>query len=207
LIIRPPGFDVGKLRPKVMLHIHISEEALLSYHNGKPGIAGGPCRLEGVGPLTLGQVRRFLADTGCEVKVQPVIDPQNTPAVDSYEIPRRIREAMFLRMPASCFPYATATQHMDLDHTIAYRSPARGGPPRQTGVHSLGPLIRFEHRVKTHGRWRVRQPEPGVWIWRSPRHVHYLVTNAGTYSLGDGPFARRIWHAAAPAKQRAGPTP
>jgi hypothetical protein len=66
LIIRPPGFDVGKLRPKVMLHIHISEEALLSYHNGKPGIAGGPCRLEGVGPLTLGQVRRFLADTGCE---------------------------------------------------------------------------------------------------------------------------------------------
>ena len=82
------------------------------------------------------------------MKVQPVIDPQDTPAVDSYEIPRRIREAMFLRMPASCFPYATATQHMDLDHTIAYRSPARGGPPRQTGVHSLGPLIRFEHRVK-----------------------------------------------------------
>jgi hypothetical protein len=174
LIIRPPGFDVGKLRPKVMLHIHISEEALFSYHNGKPGIAGGACRLEGVGPLTLGQVRRFLTDTGCEVKVQPVIDPQDTPAVDSYEIPRRIREAMFLRMPASCFPYATATQHMDLDHTIAYRSPARGGPPRQTGVHSLGPLIRFEHRVKTHDRWRVRQPEPGVWIWRSPRHFHYL---------------------------------
>ena len=106
--------------------------------------------------------------------MQPVIDPQDTPAVDSYEIPRRIREAMFLRMPASCFPYATATQHMDLDHTIAYRSPARGGPPRQTGVHSLGPLIRFEHRVKTHDRWRVRQPEPGVWIWRSPRHFHYL---------------------------------
>jgi hypothetical protein len=174
-----PSWRVGKLRPKVMLHIHISEEALLSYHNGKPGIAGGACRLEGVGPLTLGQVRRFLADTGCEVKVQPVIDPQNTPAVDSYEIPRRIREAMFLRMPASCCPYATATQRMDLDHTIAYRSPARGGPPGQTGVHSLGPLIRFEHRGKTHGRWRVRQPEPGVWIWRSPHHVHYLVTKRG----------------------------
>jgi hypothetical protein len=57
--------------------------------------------------ITLGQVRRFLAGTGCVVKkVQPIIDPQETPPVDGYEIPRRIREAMFLRMPASCFPYA-----------------------------------------------------------------------------------------------------
>jgi hypothetical protein len=181
-----------------MLHIHLSEEALLSYHNGKLGITGGVCRLEGVGPITLGQVRRFLRDTGCDLTVQPVIDPQNVPAVDSYEIPRRIREAIFLRMPASCFPYATATQRMDLDHTIPYHPPARGGPPGQTGVATLGPLIRFEHRVKTHGRWRVRQPEPGVWIWRSPHNAHYLVSNAGTYNLGDGPFARRVWRAAVP---------
>jgi hypothetical protein len=198
LIIRPPGIDVARLRPHVMLHIHLSEEALLSYHNGKPGIAGGACRFEGIGPITLGQVYRFLHDTGCDVKVQPVIDPQNVPAVDSYEIPRRIREAMFLRMPASCFPYATGTQRIGLDHTIAYRPPVRGGPPGQTGVATLGPLIRFEHRVKTHGRWRVRQPEPGVWIWRSRHNAHYLVTNAGTYNLGEGRFARRIWHAAAP---------
>jgi hypothetical protein len=198
LIIRPPGVDLAKLRPRVMLHIHLSEEALLSYHNGKLGIAGGVCRLEGVGPITLGQVRRFLRDTGCDVTVQPVIDPQNVPAVDSYEIPRRIREAMFLRMPASCFPYATATQRMDLDHTIPYHPPTRGGPPGQTGVATLGPLIRFEHRVKTHGRWRVRQPEPGVWIWRPPHNAHYLVSNAGTYNLGDGPFARRVWRAAVP---------
>jgi hypothetical protein len=114
-----------------MLHIHLSEEALLSYHNGKLGITGGVCRLEGVGPITLGQVRRFLRDTGCDVTVQLVIDPQNVPAVDSYEIPRRIREAIFLRMPASCFPYATATQRMDLDHTIPYHPPTRGGPPGQ----------------------------------------------------------------------------
>jgi hypothetical protein len=77
-----------------------------------------------------------LADTGCDVKVQPVIDPQNTPAVDSYEIPRRIREAMFLRMPASCFPYATATQCMDLDHTIAYRPPAVDRPAKLASTAS-----------------------------------------------------------------------
>jgi hypothetical protein len=60
------------------------------------------------------------------VKLQPVIDPQDTPPVDGYEIPRRIREAMFLRMP-------------DLDHTKSYQPLARGGPPGQTGVHALGP--------------------------------------------------------------------
>jgi hypothetical protein len=134
-----------------------------------------------------------------------VIDPQDSPPVDSYEIPRRIREAMFLRMPASCFPFAAGTGRLELDHTKPYIPLARGGPPGQTGVHGLGPLIRFEHRVKTHGRWQVRQPEPGAWLWRSPHGAHYLVTNAGTHNLGDGSFARRIWRAAAPSRPRAVP--
>jgi hypothetical protein len=97
LITRPAGVDVRKLRPKVMLHIHLSHEALLAADL----LGGGVARVEGVGPLTLGQLRRFLGDTGCDIRVQPVIDPQDTPPVDGYEIPRRIREAMFLRMPAS----------------------------------------------------------------------------------------------------------
>jgi hypothetical protein len=197
LIIRPSGIDVRKLRPKVVLHVHLSQEALSAFTDGGLGLIGGAARLEGVGPITLGQVRRFLGDTDCDVSVQPVIDPQDTPAVDGYEIPRRIREAMFLRMPASCFPYAAATQRMDLDHTKAYLPAARGGPPSQTGVHNLAPMIRFEHRIKTHSRWRVRQPEPGVLIWRSPHRRYYLVTNAGTQYLGDGQFARRVWRAAA----------
>jgi hypothetical protein len=180
LITRPSGVDASKLRPQVMLHIHLSQEALLAFTDDKPGIVGGAARLEGIGPTTLGQVRRFLADTACQVRVQPVIDPEDTPPVDSYEIPRRIREAMFLRMPASCFPYAARTQRMDLDHTKPYLPLGRGGPPGQTGVHGLGPLGRTEHRIKTHSRWRVRQPEPGVWIWRPPHWNYYLVTNAGT---------------------------
>jgi hypothetical protein len=184
------------------LHIHLSEEALTS-HQCSSRFGGGVARMESVGPITLGQVQRFLADTKCEVRVQPVIDPQDTPPVDGYEIPRRIREAMFLRMPASCFPYAAHTGRLELDHTISYKPPAWGGPSGQTSVDKLGPLIRFEHRVKTHGRWRVRQPEPGVWIWRSPHGAHYLVSIAGTHTLGDGPFARRVWRAATPT----GPPP
>jgi hypothetical protein len=203
LIIQPAGVDPQKLRPQVVLHIHLSEEAVLSYRDGKPGMCVGVGRFEGVGPVTLGQVRRFLADTGCDINVRPVIDPEDTPPADGYEIPRRIREAMFLRMPASCFPYAANTGRLELDHAVPYLPPARGGPPGQTGVHNLGPLLRFEHRIKTHGGWRVRQPEPGVWIWRSPHQAYYLVTNAGTHNLGDGPFAQRLWHAATSTRRRA----
>ena len=77
-------------------------------------------RMDGVGPVTLEQVRRFLGQTSCKVTVQPVIDPVDVSAVDCYEIPRRMKEAMFLRMPASCFPYAAGARRMDLGHTKPY---------------------------------------------------------------------------------------
>ena len=118
LIIRPSGVDLAKLRPRVMLHIHLSEEALLSYHNGKLGVAGGVCRLEGVGPITLGQVRRFLRDTGCNVTVQPVIDPQNVPAVDSYEI----RDGSGRPCSSGCQPAAFRTRLQPNGWTSTTRS-------------------------------------------------------------------------------------
>ena len=80
---------------------------------------------------------------------------------------------------------------------MPYRTLDRGGPPGQTAIGNLGPLSRSEHRLKTHSRWRVRQPEPGVYLWRSPTKAHYLVTNAGTFTLGDGSFAKIIWDATA----------
>jgi hypothetical protein len=180
-----------------MLHIHLSEEALLSYHNGKLGIAGGVGRLEGVGPITLGQVRRFLRDTGCDLTVQP----SSIRRTSQQSTVTKFRDGSGRPCSSGCQPAAFRTRLQPNAWTSTTRSVTarpRGGPPGQTGVATLGPLIRFEHRVKTHGRWRVRQPEPGVWIWRSPHNAHYLVSNAGTYNLGDGPFARRVWRAAVP---------
>jgi hypothetical protein len=197
LIVRPTGVDLDRLQPKVVLHLHLSQEALVGHLAG--GHIGGPARLEEVGAVTLGQVHRFLAQTGCDVKVQPILDPAGTAPVDGYEIPRRIREAMFLRQPASCFPYsARVSRRVDLDHTIPYQTPDRGGPPGQTHAGNLGPLSRFEHRLKTHSRWQLRQPEAGVYLWRSPSSTCYLVTDTGTHTLGEGHFARAIWQAAGP---------
>jgi hypothetical protein len=141
----------------------------------------------------------------CDIRVLPVIDPVETPPADSYEIPRRIREAVFLQTPASVFPWGTGTSRgMDVDHTIPYLPPSRGGPPGQTTVDNLGPLSRGEHRLKTHGGWRLRQPAQGLYLWRSPFGATYLVTNAGTQDLGENEFADAVWREAAPHPQTAG---
>ncbi len=188
-------------RPRVDLVVHLSAETL--------GLGGGPARMDGVGPMLLGQVRRWLTDSDCAIKLRPVIDlsAELTP-VDAYEIPKAMRRLIGLRLPASVFPHSafrTQTMKMpdpgtrtDLDHTIAYTPMDRGGPPGQTRIDNLGPLSRTEHRLKTHSRWQVRQPEPGTFVWRSPTGQHWITTpHAGTYPLGSGTLSTTIWHALA----------
>ena len=36
------------------------------------------------------------------------------------------------------------------------------------------------HRIKTHGRWQVQQPFPGIYVWRDQYGVFFLVDNTGT---------------------------
>jgi hypothetical protein len=97
--------------------------------------------------------------------------------------PERLREAVQLRNPVDIFPYATNTsRRRDIDHTIPYQPPDHGGPPAQTRLDNLGPMTRFHHRVKTHSRWQVRQPFPGVYLWRSPHGRHHLVDHTATHT-------------------------
>lgn len=101
---------------------------------------------------------------------------------------------MTVRHPAGVFPFGGGSSgRTDLDHTNPYR---RGGPPGQTGLGNLGPLTRSEHRAKTVGRWAVRQPEPGTYLWRSPHGWIALTTNQGTLVLGDTSYAERLWRTA-----------
>jgi hypothetical protein len=110
-----------------------------------------------------------------------------------------LRAALRLRHPAEVFPYGTGTSaNLDLDHTIPYRPPSRGGSPGQTSLANLGPLSRTSHRAVTHGGWRRRQPGPGRYVFRSPTGHVYLVTNQGTLPLGRDDFAEQLWRAAAP---------
>jgi hypothetical protein len=164
----------GNGRQSATLFVHLAAEAWQS--------AAGAVRAEGIGPITVGQAQRWLRHR--QVVIKPVIDPAGVAPVDGYEIPDRIREGVRLISPADAFPYASSTSRsLDLDHTTPYRPPDHGGPPGQTRVGNLAPLTRRHHRIKTHGRWQVKQPFPGVLIWRSPHGRMYLVDQTGTRRL------------------------
>ena len=176
-------------RPPAVLYVHLTDEAL----RGRSGVA----RLEGVGPVLQDQVRRWLSNS--RVSVRPVLDVAGMAPVDGYEVPDRMREALHLRTPADVFPYATnTTRGKDIDHTLPWRpdtdpcppdpatpetGPPDAGPPHHTGLDNLGPLTRHHHRVKTRGSWQLRQPFPGIFVWRSPHGRYYLVDHTGTTAL------------------------
>ncbi len=162
-------------RPPATLYIHLSQDAVLSDGNGV-------ARVEGVGAVTIDQVRQWLRHR--HVTVKPVLDIAGLAPVDAYEIPDRYREAVQLISPADIFPFASSTRRTgDLDHTLRYVPPDDGGPPGQTRIGNLGRLTRRHHRIKTHSRWQVKQPYPGIFIWRSPHGRYWLVDHTGTRRL------------------------
>ncbi|HEX5533322.1 MAG TPA: hypothetical protein VFX33_06230 [Actinomycetales bacterium] len=108
--------------------------------------------------------------------VQPVVLDYGT---SRYRSPAHLRDHVVTRdatcIGPACHHPAAGTQ---LDHTINYKEPSRrargrgrrgeGAQVGTTADHNLGPLCTRWHNAKTHGRWRLRQPEPGLFIWTSP---------------------------------------
>jgi hypothetical protein len=186
--------DLRRARPRVVLHLHLTDSSLRA--------GDGLVRPEHGDALTLAQVHEWLADTGCAVTVRPVVDPVETSPVDAYETPYRLRDALFLRNPVDVFPYGNATSRsIDLDHTAPYVPLDRGGPPDQTGLHNLGPLTRSHHRAVTLAGWRRRQPDPGTYLFRSPNGHVFVTTNQGTLRLGRSRFGEAVWEEAAPRRE------
>lgn len=171
----PVKLDPRRLLPSATLYLHLSQSSM----DDRAGVA----RMEGVGPITVEQVREFLGH--CNVRVVPVLDVAGQVPIDAYEVPDRMAEAVRLRSPACVSPWGSNLSRLrDLDHVVPYVPPQRGGPPAQTAMDNLAPLSRFSHRVKTHGRWRLRQPEPGVFEWLSPHGYRFRVDHTGTLALG-----------------------
>jgi hypothetical protein len=98
-------------------------------------------------------------------------------------------EAVRLMHPTSVFPWSpSSSRNADKDHTQEYVPLSAGGPEGQTHPDNLGPLNRPEHRVKTHGRgWRHHQPQPGIYLWRTPHGYWARVDHTGTHALGKHP--------------------
>ncbi|MGB0100559.1 MAG: hypothetical protein WBP61_09780, partial [Nocardioides sp.] len=159
--------DVGEMLPRVELFVHCYAGP------DREGVA----RLEGHGPVTEDWVRDVLGPRA-EFTIRPVLDLAGQAPVDAYEIPDRHRRAVHLMTPADTFPYASCTtREMQIDHTIPYDT---GGV---SGMGNYGPMTTSHHRIKTHGRWQVHQPFPGIYCWRDPHGNHYLVDHTGTRQL------------------------
>jgi hypothetical protein len=153
LQITPPPLDPAKARPRAVIYVHLSEEAL----NASRGVA----RVEEVGPVLLSQLRMILGDH-CSISVKPVIDlPAGHTAVDAYEIPASLREQILLRNPADAFPYAAAvSRSIDIDHTIPYLNPDKGGPPGQTRIGTSDPTPATTTGSKPTAAGRSPNPNP-----------------------------------------------
>jgi hypothetical protein len=178
LMLLTPGAseDLGKLAeaaPLVVLYVHTYRGDLASPHEGIN-------RLEGHGPVTDEWVRDVLGPH-TRFQVKEVIDIEGMAPVDAYEIPDRHREAVRLMTPADVFPYGSnLDRDKQIDHTEAYDD---DGPPGQSAIGNYGPLTTPHHRLKTHGGWQVKQPFPGIYIWRDTHGAYYLVDCSGTRQI------------------------
>jgi hypothetical protein len=162
-----PELDWTSVMPAVALHVHT--------YAGRE--ATDIARVEGHGPVTEAWVRKHLGPYA-RFTIRPVLDIEALAPVDAYEIPDRHRQAVHLMTPADTFPWGVSTARtQQIDHTEAFR---RGGPPGQSRVGNYGPMTPFHHRIKTHAGWEVRQPFPGIHVWRDPHGATYVVDHSGT---------------------------
>ncbi len=184
-----PQVDLSDLRPQVTLYLHLDgrQDTEVDEH-------GAPteriARLEGHGPVTHSWIREVLGPHA-RFTVRPVFDPLGQAPVDAYEIPQRHRRAVRLLTPADVFPFGSCTSPtMQVDHTVPHdgevdvSASAKGGP---SAVGNYGPMTTTHHRIKTHGRWQVQQPFPGIYLWRDPHGAYYLVDHTGTRRLPQTP--------------------
>ena len=163
------GLDPKRLRPQVVLYVHLHEAAVRADH--------GVVRIEDIGPVLSREIPDWLGHTN--VTVKPVVDLTDQVAFDAYENPESLSERVHLRSPADSFPHANqVSRRLDHDHVEPY------GRAGQTGDHNSQPLGRTGHRAKTHvAGYRVRQLGPGDYVWRTPHHRYRRVDHRGTTTL------------------------
>jgi hypothetical protein len=171
LLASRPTIDWERLLPRTTVFVHV---------HGLPD-SDGIARVEGAGTVTEAWLRGVLGPQ-TKVTVKPVIDLRDQAPVDAWEIPERHRQAVRLMTPADVFPFASRTVNdpdgwpgMQVDHTQPWQ-PGGG----QSRLGNYGPMTARHHRIKTHGGWQVRQPFPGIHLWRDPHGATYLVDNTGT---------------------------
>jgi len=164
--------QLAALRPKAVVHVHLTDEALRT----RSGVA----RVEDLGPQLVERLAELLGHA--DVRLQPVRDLNARIRVDQYEHPDALKDHTWHLAGGDAFPYAPHANRavVDHDHPTPYD---KDGPPGQTGNHNSAPLRRTHHRWKTFGGYRCRQAGPGRYLWATPHGHYYLRDHTGTHRL------------------------
>lgn len=131
-----------------------------------------PGELAGYGAITAHAARELAAEG---VWRRIITDPLTGSALDvgrtRYSPPASLADHIRQRDQVCARPGCSArAASCDLDHTIEFT--------RHDGTTShtnLGPLCPRDHQIKTDGGFKLTQPEPGVFDWRTPTGHTYRV--------------------------------
>lgn len=134
-----------------------------------------PGELPGLGPVPA-EVARALAAGGTWTRL--ITDPVSGTVLDvgrrRYTPPADMADHVRSRNPMCVAPGCThPAASCQLDHTV----PAPDGP---TAASNLAPLCTRHHLLKTHARYRLNQPTPGIAEWRTPTGKRYRRLPDGT---------------------------
>ncbi|WP_162262617.1 HNH endonuclease signature motif containing protein, partial [Nocardioides sp. Soil796] len=146
-------------------------------HEPAPGMA----ETNLFGAVTAEKILDWIRDLGPDATLTPVIDTNQTWAVDQHDPPEAMREQVLTRDRNCVFPHCSVdSRRCDLDHITAYDDT---GPPGQTSPDRLAPLCRRHHLAKTHGRWSYVRNKDGTYTWTNQYRRTWLVTTHGTIEL------------------------
>jgi hypothetical protein len=164
--------QLATLRPKAVVHVHLTDEALRSWT--------GVARVEDLGPHLVRRLTDLLGHA--DIRLQPVRDLTTRFRVDHYEHPDALKDHTWQLAGGDAFPYAPHANRavVDHDHPTPYDT---DGPPGQTGTHNSAPLRRTHHRWKTFGGYQCRQAGPGRYLWQTPHGRYYLRDHTGTHPI------------------------
>lgn len=149
----------GPASPKAVLHVHVSASALERGHT----IAGETCRIDGIGPITVGAARR-LATAGMVTVIEHAGADVRRVANLGRTIPANLRAALEARDPTCVVPECNRRRALEIDHIVPF---GQGG---ETKLANLARLCKWHHAQKTHHGARL-SGRPGAWVWTPGREA------------------------------------
>ncbi|MBA2533133.1 MAG: DUF222 domain-containing protein [Nocardioidaceae bacterium] len=162
--------------PATVLYLHMRRDELLEHSPAAVTLEGNN-RLGGPTPVPYDAVEEVLGHSHLTIK--PVIDLEHMAPGAGYAFTGDNREGVLIKNLTCVFPFCdkpARTCHTD------HNKPA---PTGTTSLDNAGCLCPRHHRVKTHGRWRLKQPHNGIHLWTSPTSQLYIVDNRTTIRLSN----------------------